>query len=152
MKFEEEVISFIEKCPAEREHEYSMDIKYLALDLITEIFNYKSIAKKAIAQRVNHRLGFLCEITAKAAEELNEYAASKRLYTLSDELYSSPREWRYLDPSLAEFGKRILDSSPQTELNMKWHVKSTLNYKDIIEWAKIHSFGKNVTSPERKTA
>lgn len=152
MNFEEEAVKFIEKCSPEREHEYSMDIKYFALDLISEVFDYNSIAKKAIARGINHRLGFLCDIAARAAIELKEVNAAKRLYSLVNGLYTQPNQWQYLDPTLPEFGKRILDISEQNELNKKWYVKSTLTYRDIVDWAKIHSVKNNVTASQRKTA
>jgi len=152
MKFEEEAVSFIEKCEPGREHEYSMDIKYFALDLIAETFDYETLAKSAVSQGVNHRLGFLCELTARAAAELNESEASKRLYNLVNALYTQPNQWQYLDPELPDFGKRMLDVSEQNELNKKWYVKSTLTYIDIVKWANVHSVKNNVTASQRKTA
>lgn len=152
MNFEKEVVKFIKKCPSGREHEYSMDIKYLALDLITEEFDYKALARKAINSDINHRLGFLCEVVAQAASELKKSAVSKRLCNLANALYTKPTRWQYLDPALPRFGKRMLDVSPQNELNKKWRVKSSLTHIDILVWADVHSVKDYATSPQRKTA
>ncbi|MBN1644542.1 hypothetical protein JW851_00680 [Candidatus Woesearchaeota archaeon] len=137
MIFEEELIEFMKKASPGQEHEYSMDIKYLALDLITGKFNCNTLAKKAKKSDVNHRLGFLCEITARAAKTKG-FKNYKRIYNLVNKLYTKPARPQYLDPTLADFGKRILDSSQENELNKKWQVRSSLNEQDIIKWIELH--------------
>ncbi|MBW2990121.1 hypothetical protein KY348_00275 [Candidatus Woesearchaeota archaeon] len=126
-------------------------IKYLALDLLSNALNINVLADLAKKHNIENRMGYLAEISAIAAkkEGLSSYS---KLNKLKNQLSNGKRSWAYLEPTLPEYAKRIIADNPQTKYNRKWKVYSTLKPKEICDWVKLYGLKKNAPSLSRQGA
>jgi hypothetical protein len=117
----------------------SRAIKYDAIDLVTNIYDPAILAREAVIAGINHKVGYLADVAAQAAEHKGLPEAASKLYSLAEKLYQTAQKgWSFLNDSSPEFAKRILASSPLSELNKKWKIYSTLSPKDLEDWIDLY--------------
>lgn len=151
MIFEEKVIKIMKDSCSDC-CSYSRNFKYLALDLITAQYNSQLLASRAKEEGIAQRLGYLCDVTARAAK-MKAMPALNAAQLAQELLNEAPTNWQYLDPALPDYAKRILaHTSSQTELNKKWQVRSALKPAEIADWIDLHITEEYVTAPKRKRA
>ena len=151
MLFEENVIKIIKDASSECEGSHSRNFKYLALDLITESYDVRRLANMAKEEGVAQRLGYICDVAARAAE-ISEVPASNASQ-LVQELADVSKTWQYLDPTLPDFAKHILSCSfSKKELNNKWKVYSAFMPIELTDWIDLYITEEYVTTPKRQRA
>lgn len=146
MNFEESVIKLMKNTYSAREQIYSRDLQFLTLDLITESFDLDLLAGRAKEEGVGQRLGYLCELTAQAAERKN-LQESKKLYALAGKLFEQYESWQYLNPYAPDFAKRILKKTSQTKLNKKWKILDSASIEDSAAWIEMYVIKNNADPP-----
>ncbi len=151
MIFEENVIKIIKDASSECEGPHSRNFKYLALDLITESYDVRRLANMAKEEGVAQRLGYICDVAARAAE-ISEVPASNASQ-LVQELAGVAKNWQYLDPTLPDFAKQILSHpSSQTELNNAWKLYTALTPIELTDWIDLYITENYATTPKRQRA
>ncbi|MBW2972993.1 hypothetical protein KY346_01220 [Candidatus Woesearchaeota archaeon] len=151
MGFEENAINLIKNASSDCEGSHSRNLKYIALDLLTESYNVQHLAARAKEEGIAQRLGYICDVTAKAAQ-ISAIPASKASQ-LAQELYRAPTNWQYLDSTLPDFAKRIIaHSSSQTELNNKWKVYAAFTPTELTDWIDLYITEEYATTPKRQRA
>lgn len=127
-----------------KEFRYTRELQYLALDLLTESIDTHAIVTSARNAGISQRLGYLCEITARAAELRGLADKAHILQDISNKLYSPKYSPQYLNPNSPEFAKRISASERQNEVNQRWNIIGCITFEEIVEWIDLYAINKNV--------
>lgn len=144
MKPEEKIISIL-KNPSLRG-----DLKDLSLKLIAHDYDLTKLVELARQEGLSSQLGYLSEVTAIALERKG-IPQSKKLYILSEYLYSVNLNWQYLNPNIPDFAKRIFRCSAQTVLNKKWRMWGTITPEEIEDWISLYH-SRSRYEPTKKVA
>ena len=117
----------------------SREFNHLAIDLITLAYDPATLAIEASRSGINYKLGYLADVTARAARNKGLLEESSKLHSLVKKLHLPDKnEWEFLNPNAPDFAKRILLNSPRDNLNNKWKIYANLTPAEIEDWIDLY--------------
>lgn len=125
----------------------SREIKHIGLDLLTEQYNPKALARLAKKNGLRQRLGYLADIATEAGQIHG--LATQKIRDLSTLLYNLPERWEFLNPHLPEFAIDMLKQSPESHYNKKWKIYANLQPVELADWVDLYITKKYVAASRR---
>lgn len=137
----------IEDILAEEISHPTENLKYSAIDLLTESYDPKAIADKIIKKGAVQKLKYLATVTFEAAKLMGVDAS--RIQQILAYLPPIPKDapWVHLASYAPDFGKRIIESYPKSPLELECKVHSPLTATEVADWIDLYITHNYVTSP-----